>query len=401
MNQLNCKNWYGCWLMNIASRWPFQRLMVSVVIATSLLTFESRAATDDDSIAIRGEWIRTADAPLSARSSATIAWTGIEILIFGGSEFYCPPNANCVPPSDPPFSDGVAYDPKSNSWRKIADSPFSIRWSETATVGNDVYVLAWTDYTWNPKRLLRYQPAQDSWEDLDLPETMVEPAITVIGRDGLLYYSTSDQNQLASDWHLNTTTGQWVRLLDDPLGPGFGRNFFAMGEDLYLIDHALVPSPGSGDRPSYRRAARLRRQQWEVLPVSDNMGLGPGLVAGSRIIFPELGCADGGDNEYGRCVPFGAVFQTDTGTWHELPNPPGQGSNDQMSSGALSGNNLLLIKPGYPVLDAVTDEWFTAPALDTDRNIQRNVQAAGPYGFAFGGASATGQLLKDAWIWKP
>ena len=95
---------------------------------------------------VRGEWIRTAESPLSARTETSLAWTGEEILVLGGSLFFCPPTASCAAPSTPPFRDGAAYNPLTDSWRQIADAPAGPVGS-TVTVGKDVYVFAQTSFT--------------------------------------------------------------------------------------------------------------------------------------------------------------------------------------------------------------------------------------------------------------
>jgi hypothetical protein len=57
---------------------------------------------------------------------------------------------------------------------------------------------------------------------------------------------------------------------------------------------------------------------------------------------------------------------------------------------------------GRPALDAATNEWFIVPPLDAEgAYTQRPLRAAGPYGFAFGGAKGFDEMLKDAWIWTP
>lgn len=374
-----------------------------VALAVTLFSAESKAAADIDPLPFRGAWIRTADAPLGARNYAAIAWAGNEILVIGGSEAFCPPAASCPPSLIPPLSDGAAYNPLTDSWRKIADAPVSVRWAETTTVGNDVFLLASTNYSYNPKRLLRYRLNQDNWDEVALPENMLEPAIAVIGRNTLLYYSRSDQNGLAAYWQLDTTTGEWTQLPRDSLGPGFSRQIIAVDGDFYLFDQAIVSSPGGADGPSYIRAARYRQQQWEILPVSNSVYFAPSLIAGGRLISPVLGCTDGGETDsYGRCVSFGAVFDTEANTWYELPEIPGHEAGGYTGyPGGFSESNLVISKPGYPALDATTNEWFIIPLLDLGGNIQRTVQSAGLYGFAFGGASEDGKLLKDAWIWKP
>ena len=278
----------------------------------------------------------------------------------------------------------------------------------SVTVEGGIFVLASTSYNERMQRLLRYSVAQDYWDEFDLPENTLTAGIAAFGHNIVLYTGTGgDETAASSDWLLDTTTGQWQRMPDDPLGPGFGRRYVAFGEDLYLFDHALVPSPNGADGPSYLRAARLRDTQWEVLPMADSIGQAPTLVAGNLLIAPTLGCADGGGtNGFGRCIPYGAVFDTDSDTWSELPNAPGRGTRHVDSSGGLGDNGLVLSDPGHPALDALTGEWFVVPQLDSGPGLytQRDFHAAGPYGFTFGGAAFSfegSELLNDAWIWVP
>lgn len=349
----------------------------------------------------RGKWVRTAESPLSARNDAALAWTGKEIIVFGGWKFFCPPTASCIGPSDPPFRDGAAYNPLTDSWRKIADAPAGITGNSNVTVGSDIFVFGRDDSVGSAPRLLQYRSSLDRWDAVELPANLTGIAMAAAGSN-VLVYDRTDERGSTGDWLFNTTTTQWTQLPEDPLGPSFNRQYVALGDDLYLFAKALTASPGGASGPSYLRAARLRGQQWSLLPAADSIGAAPDLIAGKRLIAPILGCADGGrTNGYGRCIPYGAVFDTATDTWQALPNAPGRGIKYFESSGGFSDSDLTLRMTGRPALDAMTNEWFLLPLLDADRNTQRSLRATGPYGFAFGGASSTGEFLKDAWIWKP
>lgn len=396
-------------------RFLYCRHTVVAVIALWMVGIDTpwsaaQAAAEIDQLPVRGEWVRTSEVPLSARSGVTVAWNGTEIFVFGGTQDMClamgaASTSLCMPPAIPPLSDGAAYNPKTDTWSKIAGAPVSIITARTASLGTDIFVLAWTSYTERSIRLLRYQSTSDSWNEFNLPEILTTADIIAFGDDLILYTST-DEVEPATDWHLDTATGEWTQIADDPLSPGFGRQYVAVDDDLYLFDHEIVPSPGGVSGPSYLRAARLREQQWALLPTADSIGSAPSLIAGGLLFAPELGCADGGNtNGYDRCIPYGAVFDTTTDTWWELPNAPERGTKHVMSSGGLGDNGLVLSQSGYPALNATNNDWFIVPQLDSDGTIQRQVQAAGPYGFAFGGASfangGAGKLLNEAWIWRP
>lgn len=60
-----------------------------------------------------GPWRPLADAPLDGRIDALVIWTGVEVLVVGGRQ-----------PGEPvTLTDGAAYDPVADAWRRIAHAP--------------------------------------------------------------------------------------------------------------------------------------------------------------------------------------------------------------------------------------------------------------------------------------
>jgi hypothetical protein len=121
-------------------------------------------------------WQAVSAGPLSPREAALGLWTGREVLIIGGSDARpCPPNASCLPPDVPPLADGAAFDPDTNTWRRIADSPVPFEWAESVVLGA-------TAYLWIPgssgrpqaaAAFLAYHIEENRWEEL--PLTSAEP----------------------------------------------------------------------------------------------------------------------------------------------------------------------------------------------------------------------------------
>jgi hypothetical protein len=258
--------------------------------------------------------------------------------------------------------------------------------------------------------LLRYDVAADEWDSVDLPEPMVDAQLQLVATDSsLILYPGTDEFGPVDDWELNVASGMWEIIDADPLGPAFDRLYVWDGDDLYLFDHAPAPQPGGASGPSLVRAARMRDGVWEALPTGNVLGGGIPLAADDRIVFPALGCSDGGPvNGYGRCIPNGAVFNTDLDTWVELPDAPGRGKKDVLSAGAVGVEAAVVWGSGHPYLDTSTDAWLTLPALEenADGSMERSIRGVGPYGFVFGGArfgeaAPNGELLGDAWLWRP
>lgn len=60
-------------------------------------------------------WRKAAESPLNARDGVSILWTGTEVIVWGGRTFGQTQNTQ--------NRNGAAYNPKTNTWRKIADNP--------------------------------------------------------------------------------------------------------------------------------------------------------------------------------------------------------------------------------------------------------------------------------------
>jgi hypothetical protein len=179
---------------------------------------------------------------------------------------------------------------------------------------------------------------------------------------------------------------------------------------LYLFAKDIAPSPGGASGPAVVNVAELRDGRWSEGPTGNTIGFWEVISDGDRIVAPQMGCADGGEvNNYGRCIPFGAVFDTRTGTWSELP-PASREANQGVSGGALGQDRLLLTRLGHQVLNLSTDTWFQIPEIDErddNATVKRTFAGAGPYGFAFGGDGAPGSRstfsespTPTMWAWR-
>ncbi len=118
---------------------------------TARVSFNDGAAYDPEA----DTWRRLAAAPLAGRSAISGAWTGREIVVWGG-----------FAGEDAALDDGAAYNPASDSWRPIGKSPLAARSATAHWTGKEV--LYWGGGA--PARSLNdgaaYDPAADTWRPL-------------------------------------------------------------------------------------------------------------------------------------------------------------------------------------------------------------------------------------------
>lgn len=368
-------------------------------------------------LADRGVWVRLPDPPLSGRVDTNVVGVGDEMIVFGGTDYLCPPDADCDIGDSVAFADGAAFDRSLNEWRPIADLPVPTFQASTAVVGDQVFALT-RAFPAVRREFVAYDVSDDAWKKIGLPfETAPHRSWSIVAvGDEIVLYATTDENGTAPDWVFDPAVESWSELPDDPLGPAYDRSMVWNGEALFLFDNALVESPGGADGPSYNRAARYQNGAWTALPTADSIGPGPTLIDGHRLIAPALGCADGGkNNNYGRCIPFGAVFDTTANEWSELPNAPGKGRKDISGFGGFSSTDLVAGSTSGPFFDATANEWFDLPPLDPESDptgsyaqnqtyFERRAASVGDAIMVVGGAKFGpdgSALLADAYIWTP
>ena len=107
-------------------------------------------------------WRPTAPAPLEPRGLTGFGWTGSELLVWGGwSGTYGYEFAEGF------FDDGAAYDPVSDSWRRLPPAPIDARAPLSVWTGREMLVwgtaLRVED---RPRDGAAYDPATDSWRTI-------------------------------------------------------------------------------------------------------------------------------------------------------------------------------------------------------------------------------------------
>lgn len=112
----------------------------------------------------KDQWRRISPGPLGMRTFPTLVWTGQEVLVWGGYDI-------SYPPPDHSASDGAAYDPVTDTWRRLAASPLAGRFGHTA-VWTGTEMLIWGGVSGEengpplPEPGAAYDPATDTWRSM-------------------------------------------------------------------------------------------------------------------------------------------------------------------------------------------------------------------------------------------
>ncbi|GGO77755.1 flagellar biosynthetic protein FliO [Nocardioides deserti] len=322
-------------------------LLATVLVGCGEREGEGRAPSG----AGAGAWERVGRAPLSPREGAVVAHVGDEVVLVGGYAGQpCPPTADCAYAQEPE-RDGAAYDLASGTWRPIQDAPRPVLPSSSrVVVGEDLYVLVDGD-------LLVWHSADDTWDEVSVPGRNDWAALAT-DADRLLVVSGSDEGGRVPDRVLDTRTGRWSELPEDPLVPAFDRTIVPTDAGLVLTAKRIGPD-GQPANPALVQAALLEpgAATWRTLPGSDQLGGWHWSWSGTRLVDATLGGADGGEvNAFGRTIPYGGRLEPATGRWSPLPDAPPEDWTDD-SAWRVSAVGGRLVASGGWVYDDARETW--------------------------------------------
>ena len=141
--------------------WCRQQFVVTAVAPAEPPALEPEPT---EAPALAGRWSATSPAPVQGRVGHSGVWTGRELVVWGGH-----PGPRSV--DDKEVTDGTvgaAYDPAADAWRVIAAAPLAPRVRHVvAWTGTEM--LVWGGHTADNNRLAdgaAYNPATDTWRPI-------------------------------------------------------------------------------------------------------------------------------------------------------------------------------------------------------------------------------------------
>jgi hypothetical protein len=225
---------------------------------TASLSFQAPSFSDGAAYdPVADEWRNLADAPLHARSRQAAVWTGTEMLLWGGSD---QGSGFLLDGEDPGFTDGAAYDPAHDSWRKIADAPFG--WVNNAAsiwTGTDWIVAVSSREGDTPQlEFMAYNAGSDSWRLLPPITSTIESETSLAwtGRDLIV------RNLGTGAFRLEGMTGEWLPMPDTPDHAGINSNLLWTGDELFAI---TIEALGGEDYRQLLIGWTPERDAWRVV----------------------------------------------------------------------------------------------------------------------------------------
>jgi hypothetical protein len=247
-----------------------------------------------------GQWHRIANAPIQGRYRHLAAWTGREMLVWGG---YTEDWRSTQLP------EGAAYNPKTDRWRPMAASPLPWAGGPAAVMGDDEWFMAATR---NRGLVLvaAYDPRADSWRSLPSIPHLQSRENRLVRTDSALILMNSAEGMFV----LEDGAEAWVHSASKPIGA----EVVWTGEELIglpgsWVDHHLVRYDAAADA-------------WLEIP-SPHLDGGRLIWIGTSVLV--LG---------GFAAP-SYLFNYMSGTWRELHWPEGHDVRDDVS--IWTGHSLV------------------------------------------------------------
>jgi hypothetical protein len=266
---------------------------------------------------LKADWTKLA-APPAARTDTVTVWSGRQssgrdLVMWGGYSGY----------GGTLHNDGFSWDPDTNAWTPIAESPLSGRAGAGATFTGSEIVI-WGGYGEGQSPLgngAAYDPESDSWRLL--PNAPIGPAIPVAtvwtGEEVLVWGSTDRSAASTEGAAYNPSTNEWRRLPDAPAAINLGSAVWANGDprqrhEMIIFGAQLDNNNASELDHAVGIAYDPELDRWRELP---KVALSPQASAiawtGERVIAWDYGLS-------------AAEYDQVTNQWRELPRVPLQDS---------------------------------------------------------------------------
>lgn len=312
--------------------------------------------------------------PLSPRAGHSVMWTGSEMIVWGGSTTDRPPD----------LVDGAAYDPATDTWRMLPQSPFGGSLTNRAIWAEDRMIVVSAAAT------AEYRPDTNQWTLIGEGLTpAVSPRLMTWAGDRLVVLNGEGLHAL------DEASTAWS-LID---GPGFGTDD-PWNTSLLVVDDRLAIAALRDGNCSGRRIAVQSDSGWDVLP---DVSLATAAFADCSYPHQSKWAGDRlvvWDNEEHPAF----AFDFETRQWHETQSITLSGQEGPDGPVAM-GDRFIVPQFGVgAIYDPVGERW-TSVKLPGDGS-SNDMVWTGTEVLMWGSACCfgvvpAGNFTNDAWRWRP
>lgn len=210
-------------------------------------------------------WEPIAPSPLAARVSPASAWTGTEMLVWGGASDRS---------LDDFLDDGAAYDPATDRWRQLPPAPVSARAPLHVWTGRELIV--WGASAWSgevPIDGAAYDPIEDSWRTLpDAPTGLGRATAVWTDREMIVLGDAGKGNDgsslaPAAGVAYDPATDSWRRLADSDLSNNASTASWN-GSEMIAWDYLHNTAAYDPDTDAWRSLPTVPLEDYECSPRS-------------------------------------------------------------------------------------------------------------------------------------
>ncbi|HVL38852.1 MAG TPA: hypothetical protein VM328_05620 [Fimbriimonadaceae bacterium] len=218
-------------------------------------------------------WTVIAESPLSPRAGAGAVFTGREIVIWGG-----------YGQGERAFGDGAVYAPESDTWELLPDAPIGPAVPVAAVwTGEEVLIWGSTDRSAASREGASYNPSTNEWRRLpDAPAAINRGTAVWSGGDPeqrqemIIFGAELDNNNKSELDHAvgiayDPQVDTWRKLPDVALSPQASAIAWT-GETVIAWDYGLSAAEYDRVTDRWREVPRVPLQDSECYPVTETIG---------------------------------------------------------------------------------------------------------------------------------
>jgi N-acetylneuraminic acid mutarotase len=287
-------------------------------------------------------WQEMARSPLCGRFAASVAWTGTELLIWGGQN--CA-GAECPLETAHRMADGAGYDPARNRWRQMAASPLAGRdAAATAWTGTAMVVWGGTNRDGPQADGAVYDPAADRWRPMAASPLSARAGAAAVwtGREVLVWGGSAGADGAAYD----PAADRWRPLPASPLDARAGAVAAWTGREMVVWGGS---APADGATLDGGAAYDPARDAWRPIAAAPIAGR---IAPASAWTGTEL-VVWGGNPDTSDVFGDGAAYNPATDRWRTLPAAPVRARSGALA--AWTGTEMVLWGGLAPVDDGLDE----------------------------------------------